>query len=98
MPKVALLVELLAKPGKASEVAEFLASARPLAIQEQQTLTWYAVQLDAERFAIFDTFEAEAGRQAHLDGPIAAALMGKADELLAEPPKIQQATVLADKA
>jgi quinol monooxygenase YgiN len=98
MPKVALLVELQAKPGKAAEVAAFLASARPLAIAEAQTLSWYAVQLDADRFAIFDTFEAEAGRQAHLNGPIAAALMAKADALLAAPPKIQQATVLADKA
>ena len=82
MTKVALLVELQAKPGKAAEVAQFRASARPLAIREQATLTWYAVQLDGDRFAIFDTFEGEPGRQAHLSGPIAAALMSKADELL----------------
>ncbi|HEY2661276.1 MAG TPA: antibiotic biosynthesis monooxygenase [Caulobacteraceae bacterium] len=98
MTKVALLVELQAKPDKSAEVARFLASARALAIQEPATLTWYAVQLDADRFAIFDTFEGEPGRQAHLNGPIAAALMSKADELLAVPPRIQQATVLADKA
>jgi quinol monooxygenase YgiN len=98
MAKVALLVELQAKPGKAAEVAQFLASARALAMQEQATLTWYAVQMADDCFAIFDTFEGEPGRDAHLNGPIAAALISKADELLAAPPKIRQATVLADKA
>jgi quinol monooxygenase YgiN len=97
MTKVALLVELHAKPGKATEVAQFLASARPLALQEARTISWYAVQLDADRFAIFDTFDDEEGRQAHLNGPIAAALMENADALLAKPPSIAQATVLADK-
>lgn len=97
MSKVALLVQLHAKPGKAADLAAFLESARPLAQQEAQTVSWYAVQLGEDRFAIFDTFNDDAGRQAHLGGPIAAALMGKADELLASPPQIEQATVLADK-
>ncbi len=97
MAKVALLVQLHAKPGKSAEVAEFLESARPLALQEAQTVSWYAVQLGEDRFAIFDTFNDDDGRQAHLAGPIAAALMGRADELLAASPKIELATVLADK-
>lgn len=97
MAKVALLVQLHAKPGKAGELAQFLESARPLAMQEAQTVSWYAVQLGEDRFAIFDTFDDDDGRKAHLAGPIAAALMAKADELLAAPPKIEPATVLADK-
>lgn len=97
MTKVALLVELKAKPEKAEEVAKFLASAQPLAMAEQDTITWYAARLDIDTFMIFDTFEDDAGRQSHLNGPIAAALMAHADDLLAAPPKIQQADVLAVK-
>ena len=97
MTKVALLVELKAKPEKAEEVARFLASAQPLAMAEPDTITWYAARLDINTFMIFDTFEDESGRQAHLSGPIAAALMAHADDLLAAPPKIQQADNLAYK-
>jgi len=97
MAKVALLVQLQAKPGKADELAAFLAGARPLALQEARTVSWYAVQLAPDRFAIFDTFDDDDGRQAHLAGPIAAALMEKAPTLLAAPPQIELASVLADK-
>jgi len=97
MTKVALLVELKAKPEKAEEVARFLADAQPLAVAEPSTLTWYAARLSADTFMIFDTFSDDAGRQAHLGGPIAAALMAHADALLASPPQIRQADVLADK-
>jgi quinol monooxygenase YgiN len=99
MTKVALLVELKAKPEKAEDVARFLASAQPLAMAEPDTITWYAARLDINTFMImiFDTFEDESGRQAHLSGPIAAALMAHADDLLAAPPKIQQADILAYK-
>ena len=97
MTKVALLVELKAKPEKAEDVARFLASAQRLAMAEPDTITWYAARLDINTFMIFDTFEDESGRQAHLSGPIAAALMAHADDLLAAPPKIQQADILAYK-
>src|SRR5271170_3066185 len=97
MAKVALYVRLKAKPGRSADVASFLKSARPLAQQERGTLTWYAFTEDEGTFGIFDTFETEAGRQAHLDGPIAKALMSKAGELLAEPPRIRKIEILADK-
>jgi quinol monooxygenase YgiN len=93
----ALLARLHAKPGKADEVAAFLKSALPLARDEDQTISWYALQLDETTFGIFDTFSDEGGRQAHLNGDIAAALMSKADELLAQPPQIEQVEVLAAK-
>jgi quinol monooxygenase YgiN len=97
MTKVALLVELKAKPQKVEEVAQFLAGAQPLAMAEPGTITWYAARLSTDTFMIFDTFADDAGRQAHLSGPIAAALMAHADDLLAEPPQIRQAEILADK-
>ena len=97
MTSVGLWVHLTAKPGKEQEVADFLASAQPLAAQEPDTTAWFAVSLGGSEYAIFDAFPSDAGRQAHLDGPIAAALMGKADELLAEAPSIRPIDVLADK-
>ena len=97
MTNVALLVEMRAKPGKEEDLANFLAGAQPLAVAEPDTLTWFALRLDVERFAIFDTFTDDAGRQAHLNGPIALALMAHAEELLAEPPIIKTADVLAHK-
>lgn len=93
----ALLARLEARPGKEAEVADFLASALPLAEDEPDTVTWYALRLSDTTFGIFDTFADDAGRQAHLDGEIAAALMGKADELLAKPPQIEQVDLLAAK-
>jgi len=93
----ALLARLHAKPGKEAEVAAFLKSALPLARNEDQTISWYAIQLDDATFGIFDTFADDGGRQAHLNGDIAAALMGKADELLAHPPQIESVDVLAAK-
>lgn len=93
----ALLARLHAKPGKEAEVADFLKSALPLAHDEDQTISWYALQLDDSTFGIFDTFADDDGRQAHLDGDIAAALMSKADELLAQPPQIEHVEVLAAK-
>jgi quinol monooxygenase YgiN len=95
--RVALFVELKAKPGKEAEVASFLAGARPLAVAEPLTTTWFAVRFDSQTFGIFDAFESDEGREAHLKGPIAAALMQHAAELLARPPEIRRAQVLADK-
>ncbi len=97
MPKFALYAYLKPKPGKAAEVEAFLKSALPLAETETGTITWYAFQEDQGSFGIFDTFETEAARQAHLDGPIAKALMAKASELLAEPPAIHKIKILAAK-
>lgn len=95
MEKLALLGLLTAKPGKEKEVEEFLKSAQPLAAAEPGTVAWYAVKLGPNRFGIFDTFRDEAGRDAHLKGEIAKALMAKAGELLAEPPQIEKLEVLA---
>ncbi|WP_242154296.1 putative quinol monooxygenase [Sphingomonas sp. BAUL-RG-20F-R05-02] len=97
MPKFALYVPLKAKPGKESDVAEFLTSALPLVQAEPGTLTWYAIQEGGGEYAIFDTFDTEDDRQAHLVGKVAAALMDKAEELFAEPPQIHKVTLLASK-
>ena len=94
--KVGLLAFLEAKPGK-EEVARFLADALPLAGAEPSTLVWYAVRSGPRSFAIFDAFADDAGRTAHLEGRIAAALMGRAAELLASPPDIRKVDVLAAK-
>ena len=97
MVKFALLARLVAKPGKEQEVADFIKSALPLAQQETETVSWYALQIDQSTFGIFDTFETEDGRKAHLGGQIAAALMAKAPELLASDPIIEQVEILAVK-
>jgi quinol monooxygenase YgiN len=97
MDKVALWVMLQAKPGKEKDVAEFLKSALPLVNAEPETNAWFALKLGPSTFGIFDTFAAESGREAHLSGKVAAALMQKAPELLAEAPKIQKIDVLASK-
>lgn len=97
MVKVALLVRLEAKPGKEADVASFLESGLALANQEAATPVWFAIQLGPSTFGIFDAFADEAGRSAHLAGPIAAALMANAAELFAEPPQIVHVDVLAAK-
>ena len=97
MIKFGLLATLEAKPGKEKEVEDFLKSALPLAQAEPGTLTWYALKLTSNTFGIFDTFESEEGRQAHLNGPIAKALMEKASELLSKDPVIEQIDILASK-
>lgn len=97
MIKFGLLATVEAKPGKEKEVEDFLKSALPLAQAEPGTLTWYAFKLNSNTFGIFDTFESEEGRQAHLNGPIAKALMEKASELLSKDPVIEQMDILASK-
>lgn len=97
MVRVALFVRLTAKPGKEADVARFLESGLALANQETTTPIWFALRLAPATFGIFDAFADEAGRKAHLAGPIAAALMAKASELLAEPPQIEQVDVLGAK-
>jgi quinol monooxygenase YgiN len=94
---VALVVRLVAKPGKEEEVAEFLAGALPLARAESFTPVWYALRTAPNTFWIVDAFANDADRTKHLTGDIARALMGRAEELLAEPPEIAKAEVLAAK-
>ena len=97
MVTVALLARLEAKPGREEEVANLLTSALPLANAEPATTVWFALKLGPSTFGIFDAFPDEAGRKAHLAGQIAAALMAKAPDLLAEPPTIEPVEVLAAK-
>ena len=97
MIKVALLVRLEAKPGKEAEVEAFLRAGLPLVQQEPATAVWFAIRLGPSTFGIFDAFPDDSGRQAPLAGQVAAALMAKASELLAQPPAIEKADVLAVK-
>jgi quinol monooxygenase YgiN len=92
-----LLVILEAKPDKAEDLGAFLAQAQPLAAAEPGTVTWYAFKISDTTYGIFDTFAGEDGRQAHLNGPIAAALSQAASDLLAKEPDIQAASILASK-
>ncbi|AEU38353.1 putative quinol monooxygenase [Granulicella mallensis] len=97
MITVGLFVRLEAKPGKEEELAAFLMQGLKLANRETTTPVWFAFRLDGGSFAIFDAFADETGRQAHLNGPIAKALMEYAPDLLAEPPTIQQLDVMGAK-
>ena len=97
MEKLAILARVEAKPGKEKEVLEFLKSALPLAEGEKGTIRWYAIKIGPSTFGIFDTFENEEGRKAHLSGPIASALMANASALLARDPVIEQVELLAVK-
>lgn len=97
MDKFALFATLEAKPGKEKELAEFLKSALPLVNAEPETNFWFALKLGPSTFGIFDTFAAESGRDAHLSGKVAAALMQKAPELLAAPSDIKKVDILISK-
>ena len=97
MEKLALLARLEAKPGKEKEVADFIKGALALAQNEPDTIRWYALQIGPSTFGIFDTFEHEGGRQAHLGGQIAKALMARASELLSAAPQIETVSLLAVK-
>ena len=97
MVKTALLVRLEAKPGKEAEVEDFLRAGLPLVQEEPATIAWFGIRLGPSTFGIFDAFPDESGRQAHLSGKVAAALMAKAPELLAKPPEIEKVDVLAAK-
>ena len=97
MPTLGLFVRLEAKPGKERELAAFLNQGLQLANQETTTPVWFALQLGPSTFAIFDAFRDETGRQNHLNGPIAKALMAQAPSLLATPPVIERVDVLGAK-
>jgi quinol monooxygenase YgiN len=95
--KLSLLVRLEAKPGKEAELAAFLMQGLALAQQEATTPVWFALRLGPSTFGVFDAFADEAGRQAHLNGPIRKALNAQAPHLLASPPTIEQVEVLGAK-
>ena len=95
--KLALFVRLEAKPGKEKEVEDFLRSGLAIVQQEPATVTWYAIRMGPSTFGIFDTFADDSGRQAHLSGKVAAALMQKAPDLLAQPPRIEKVDLIAAK-
>ncbi len=97
MVSVALLVRLEAKPGKEAEVESFLHSGLAIVQGEPATTAWFAIRFGPSTFGIFDAFPNEAGRQAHLSGRVAAALMAKASDLLSKPPAIEKVDVLAAK-
>lgn len=97
METFGILARLEAKAGKEKEVLEFLKSALPLAEGEPGTIRWYALQIGPSTFGIFDTFETDEGREAHLNGPIAAALMANASSLLAKDPILEKVDLLAIK-
>lgn len=97
MVKKGLFVKLIAKAGKEAEIEAFLNSGLGLVNDEPLTQTWYAVKFDDSTFGIFDTFDGEEGRDAHLNGKVAEALMANADALLASPPSIEKIDVLAAK-
>src|SRR5258708_22291229 len=94
---VAFVVKLIAKEERAEEAGAFLAGAASLANEEAGRMVWFALRTDPTTFWIVDAFVAQADRQAHIEGPIAAALMANADRLLAAPPQILPADVLAAK-
>lgn len=95
--KVGILALLEAKPEKAAELANFLEQGRELALAEAETVTWYAFKVDEVTYGIFDTFDAESGRQAHLGGEIAKALMAAAPDLLSRDPDIRPIDIVAVK-
>jgi quinol monooxygenase YgiN len=97
MVSKALVVKIVAKDDTQDEVAQFLTGALDLANQEAGTVIWMALRTDDSTFWIVDAFPGDTERQAHLDGPIAAALMENAERLLASPPEILKADVLAAK-
>jgi quinol monooxygenase YgiN len=97
MVRLALFARLEAKPGKEDAVAKFLEAGLAMANQEATTPIWFALKLSPTTFGVFDAFHDEAGRQAHLTGPIAQALMAQAQELFALPPSIERIDVLGLK-
>ena len=97
MVTVAVFVRLEAKPGKEKDVEGFLMSGLPLVMEEPATTAWFGIRLGPSTFGIFDGFPNDEGRQAHLSGKVAAALMEKAGELFSVPPAIEKVDVLAAK-
>lgn len=97
MVKVGLLVRVEAKPGKEVEVESFVRNALSIVQEEPATVAWFGIKLGPSTFGVFDAFPDEQGREAHLSGRVASALMANASELLTQPPSIEKLDVLAAK-
>jgi quinol monooxygenase YgiN len=97
MTNVGLFVRLEAKEGMEDEVASFLEGGRAIVDEEPETVAWFAIRLGPSTFGIFDAFPDDSGRDAHLNGRVAEALMGRADELFSQPPAIEKVDVIAEK-
>ncbi len=97
MEKLALYVRMKAKPGKEQDVEAFLKQGAALAADEQGTIRWFGIREDDGAYSVFDTFENEAAREAHLHGEIAKALMANVEALFSEPPTIHKIAVLGEK-
>lgn len=97
MVKFGLYVRLEAKPGKEQELEDFLRQGESLVQQEPETVAWFAIRMSPSIFGIFDVFADEKGRQAHLTGKVAEALMAKAPDLLAQQPKIEKIDIVGSK-
>ena len=97
MVKVGLYVQLEAKPGREKDVENFLNGGLALVEEEPETIAWFALKMGPSTYGIFDVFPGEEGRQAHLTGKVAAALMAQAGDLFSEPPEIRKLDVLAAK-
>ncbi|VXB73729.1 Quinol monooxygenase YgiN [Arthrobacter sp. 9AX] len=96
-PKLGLLAMVEAKPGKEQEVWDFLNGGREIVDNEPGTRTWYAFRVSENTFGIFDTFDTEADRQAHLNGAIPAALAEHGPAMLAKDPDIRPIEIIAVK-
>ncbi len=97
MSKLALYVRLQPKPGKEQEIEKFLKQGALMAQDEAGTVRWFGIREDDGAYSVFDTFDDEAGREAHLNGEIAKALMANAETLFSEPPQINKITIVAEK-
>jgi quinol monooxygenase YgiN len=97
MLSLGFFVRLEAKPGKEKDVAAFLKQGLQMANQESTTPVWFGLRLGPSTFGVFDAFHDETGRQRHINGPIAQALMASAPDLLAAPPSIEKTEILGLK-
>jgi quinol monooxygenase YgiN len=97
MPTKAIWVMLKAKPGKEADIEAFLKKGAEMAQDEAGTTTWYGVKVAPGIYGVFDTFEDEAGRDAHMNGEIAKALMANAPDLFENELKIEKMDILAAK-
>ena len=97
MAKQAIWVMLKAKPGKEADVEAFLKQGAVMSHDEPQTVTWYGVKMGPGMYGVFDTFDDEAGREAHINGEIAKALMANAAELFSNELKIEKMEILGSK-
>jgi len=97
MAKYAIWVMLKANPGKEADVEAFLKQGAAMSLDEPRTVAWYGVKVAPGVYGVFDTFEDEEGRDAHLNGEIAKALMAQAPELFSNELRIEKMEILADK-